>query len=233
VRTRLVVASGIALLLIAVVAVLTLRGAGNTERTASPGTTLSPGAGPGGATARSDDSNSDPGAGSGAAGGSGGGAGGAGGAGGGSGGIRSLHLPDKVGGLTRIPTGADDLFQGEAGLLDLITRSQQIEGWGLGVYGQTADDRRLVFMVFRARSASVAGVLAEGVAGGVGSSLGGTPSPKRTITRDGVRYDCWNQASGSVCSFQSGTTVGVSFDREGDLDQLSRLTDEARRGVRD
>jgi hypothetical protein len=51
------------------------------------------------------------------------------------------------------------------------------------------------------------------------------------VARNGVRYQCWDQAAGSVCSFQSGPTVGVGFAPGNDLDQLSRLTDEARRGV--
>jgi hypothetical protein len=215
VRTPLIVAGGIALLLIAVVAALTLRGTGNTERTASPGATAtsSPDAGSGGGVTGSDNSNSDP--------------------GGGSGGAGTLQLPDQVGGLTRIPTGVDDLFKGEARVLDMITRTQEIKGWGFGVYGRSPDDARLVFIVFRATSPSMAGLIGQGMAGGVGNSLGGGVSSRRTITRNGVDYDCWNQAAGSVCAFQRGATVGVSFDREDDLDQLSQLTDEARRGVHD
>ena len=213
VRTPLIVAGGIVLLVIAVVAVLTLRGVGNAERTASSGATAtsSTGAGSGGPITGSDDSNSDP--------------------GGGSGGTWTLRFPDRVGGLTRIPTGVDDLSRGEAKVLDRMTRTQEIEAWGFGVYGRSADDPRLVFIVFRAKSPSMAGLIGQGMAGGVGRSLGGGVSSRRTITRNGVGYDCWNQAAGSVCEFQRGATVGVSFDRQNDLDQLSQLTDEARRGV--
>ena len=223
VRTPLIVAGGIALLLIAVVAVLTLRGAGETPRTASAGTaaTLSPGAG--GASADSNNSASNPGG--------SGGSGGSAGAGGGSESTGSLRLPDKVGGMARIPTDAPGLLQGQAGILDMVTRSGQLDGWGLGVYGPSADDPEFVFMVVRAREASSAGLIAGGMAGGVRSSLGGATSSKQTITRGGVRYECWNASAGSVCSFQSGAVVGVSFTRDGDLGRLGQLTDEARRGV--
>jgi hypothetical protein len=227
VRIPLIMAGAIAVLLIAVVAALTLRGGADSQRTASPGTTTTLAHGAGGSASiatDSDDSDSNPGGGS-------GGAGGVGGAGGGSDNAGSLRLPDRVGGMARIPTDGAEVFGGQAGVLDVMARSPEFDGWGFGVYGNSADDPQFVFMVFRVKDPSLAGALAEGMAGGIRSSIGGTASPKRTITRNGMRYECWNQSAGSVCSFQSGRTIGVAFSLDRDLDQLSQLTDETRRCV--
>ena len=213
-RGPLVVGAGIALLLAAaVVAVLGLPGSGG-QQTASPGTVapLDPGAGGGGGTL--------------------GGVPGGGSAASGALGAGSLRLPDQVGGLARIPLDDPSLTQGQQGLLDLITPSGAVDGWALGAYGPDRDDPSFVFMVVRTRHAETAGMVAGGLLDGVRESLGGALSEPSAFTRDGVRYDCYHGAIGSLCFFQDGATVGLGFDRGTDLDRLSQLTNEARRGVR-
>lgn len=218
-RVPLVVGAGIALLLaVAVVAVLGLRGSGG-QQAASPGTVapLDPTAGGGG------------GAGGGAP---GGGAPGGGGAASGALGAGSLRLPDQVGGLARIPLDDPSLAQGQQGLLDLLTRSGAVDGWALGAYGPDRDDPSFMFMVVRTRQAETTGMAAGGLLDGVRNSLGGALSGPSAFSRDGVRYDCYHGAIGSLCFFQDGATVGFGFSFATDLDRLSQLTNEARRGVR-
>jgi hypothetical protein len=209
-RTPLVVGAGIALLVVvAVVAVLGLRGSGG-QQAASPATVApsAPGAGGGGGT------------------------GGGGGAASGALGAGSLRLPDQVGGLARIPLDDPSLAQGQQGLLDLITGSGTVDGWALGAYGPDRDDPSFLFMVVRTRQAETAGMVAGSLVDSVRDSLGGDLSEPRAFTRDGVRYDCYDGAIGSLCFFQDGATVGLGFGRGTDLDHLSQLTNEARRGVR-
>lgn len=206
------VGAGIALLLVvAVVAVLGLRGAGS-QPTASPGTVAPfvPGAG-GGGTA--------------------GGGGASGGGGSGALGAGSLRLPDEVGGMARIPLDESSLLDGQQGLLDMITRSGALDGWGLGAYGPGGEDARFVLMVVKARQASTADLIAGGMVDGVRNSLGDASSSPKAFTRNGVRYDCWQGSIGSLCSFQDGPTVGIGFGRDTDLERLSQFTDDARRGV--
>jgi hypothetical protein len=211
-RTPLVVGAGIALLLVvAAVAVLGPRGSGG-QPTASPGTSaLAPGAGGGGA---------------------GSGGGGEGGGGNGATGAGSLRLPDRVGGMARIPLDESSLLQGQQGLLDMITRSGGLDGWGLGAYGPGRDDPRFVLLVVRTSQAGAADLIAGGMVDAVRQGLGGADSSPRAFTRSGVRYDCWNGSLGGLCSFQDGPTVGLGFARDADLGRLSQLTDDGRRGVR-
>jgi hypothetical protein len=212
-RTPLLVGAGVAVLLVvAVAAILGLRGPGG-QPAASPGTTapFSPGAGtPGGS-------------------GSGGGV-----PGGGSGALDagSLRLPGQVGGLARIPLGDPSLLDGQRGLLDLLAGSGALDGWGLGAYGPSSDDPRFVLLVVKARDASSAGGIAGAMVDAIRGGLGGDFSEPKAFTRNGVRYDCSSGSLGSLCSFQDGATIGLGFGRDADLGRLSQLTDEARRGVR-
>jgi hypothetical protein len=213
------VGAGLAVLLLVVVAaVLGLRGSGG-QPTASPGTAapLAPGggAGPssGGAPGGGPGSGVNPGGGSGSLGG-------------------SLRLPDRVAGLPRIPLDQERLLGGQQGLLDLIAGSGALDGWGVGAYGPDQRNPRFVLLVVKARDASSASGIAGTVLDAIRTSLGGDLSEPRSITRNGVDYRCSGATLGSLCWFQDGTTVGLGFSRNGDLDQLSRLTDEGRRGVR-
>jgi hypothetical protein len=209
-RTPPVVGGIAVLLVVAVVAALSLRDSGG-QRTASPASTapFAPGAGgaaPGGGT---------PG----------------GGTPGGGGAASSLRLPDQVGGLPRIPLGDASLLGGQQGLLDLLGGSGALDGYGLGAYGPDASDPRFVLLVVRTREASSAGPIAGTMVDALRNTLGDLSEPQ-AFTRNGVRYECADGSLGGLCSFQNGATVGVGFSRDSDLDQLSRLTDEARRGAR-
>jgi hypothetical protein len=218
-RAPLVLGAGIALLLaVAVVTVLGLRGGFGGQQTASPGTVTPSAPGGGGGTGGAGPGGGTPG---------GGGSGGSGALGAGP-----LHLPDQVGGLPSIPLDDPSLTQGQQGLLDLITRTGALDGWAVGAYGLERDDPRLVFIVVKTKEADTASLIAGGLLDGVRGNLGGDLSDPRTFTRNGVRYDCFNGSLGSLCSFQDGATVGLGFGRDSDLDRLSQLTDEARRGVR-
>jgi len=152
--------------------------------------------------------------------------------GGGSGGVAgSLRLPDQVGGLPRIPLGDPTPLGGQQGLLDLMAGSGALDGYGLGAYGPDPNDPRFVLLVVRAKEASSAGPIAGTMVDAIRNSLGDLSEPQ-AFTRNGVRYECANASLGSLCSFQDGATVGLGFSRDTDLQRLSRLTDEARRGVR-
>jgi hypothetical protein len=218
-RAPLLVGAGVAVVLvIAVAAVLGLRDSGGPP-TASPGTTAPfvPGTGrvPGGGAAP------------------GGGNGGVSPGGGGSGALGGLlRLPDEVGGLPRIPLDDRGLLGGQQGLLDLLSGSGALDGWGVGAYGPDQSDPRFVVLVVRARDASSAGGIAATMVDAIRSSLGGDLSKPHVFTRNGVLYDCSGASLGSLCSFQDGATVGLGFSRNADLGRLSQLTDEARRGVR-
>jgi hypothetical protein len=210
-----VVGAGIVLLLVvAVVAVLGVRASGG-QSTASPAPTVPSVPGPGGA-------------------GGGGGSLGGGSPGGRTGALvgGSLRLPDQVGGQPRIRLDDPSLLGAQQGLLDMITGSGALDGWGLAAYGPGRDDPRFVLMVVKARQASTAGLIAGGMIDAVRNGLGGELSGPKAFTRGGVRYECYNGSLGSLCSFQDGPVVGLGFGRDTDLDRLSRLTDEARRGIR-
>src|SRR6266508_2092947 len=150
---------------------------------------------------------------------------------GGGGAVGSLRLPDQVGGLPRIPLGDASLLGGQQGLLDLLGGSGALDGYGLGAYGPDASDPRFVLLVVRTREASSAGPIAGTMVDALRDTLGDLSEPQ-AFTRNGVRYECADGSLGGLCSFQNGATVGVGFSRDSDLDQLSRLTDEARRGAR-
>jgi hypothetical protein len=152
--------------------------------------------------------------------------------GGGALGAGSLRLPDQVDGLPRIPLGDTSPLEGQQGLLDRITGTGALDGWGIAAYGADPDDPRFVLLVVKARDASSTGAIADAMVDAIRTGLGGDLSEPRTITRNGVDYRCSGASLGSLCSYQDGATVGLGFSRDGGLDRLSQLTDEARRGVR-
>jgi hypothetical protein len=170
-------------------------------------------------------------------GGSGGGtSGGTGGAAPGGGGSRlsggSVRLPDQVDGLDRLELNDPGILDGRQGMLDMITRTGAIDGWGVGAYGRDADEPAFVLLVVKAKEASTAGMLAGAMTDSIRNSLGGDLSAPTPFTRDGVRYDCSQGEVGNLCSFQDGALIGIGFGRGGGLARLSRLTADARHGVR-
>jgi hypothetical protein len=204
------------LVVIAVGAVALVRGVEAVRTVASPSTAAPfvPGSGSGG--------------GGGAAAGGGGGT-----AGGGSSlGSGSVRLPERVDGLDRLELNEPGVLQGQEGMLDMVTRTGTIDGWGLGAYGRDADDPAFVLLVVKAREASTAGMISGAMSDSVRNRLGGDLSEPTPFTHGGVRYDCSKGQVGNLCSFQDGAMIGIGFGRGGDLGQLSRLTDDARRGVR-
>jgi hypothetical protein len=162
----------------------------------------------------------------------GGGGGTGNGAGGGSLGSGSVRLPDRVDGLDRLELNEPGVLEGQEGLLDMVTRTGAIDGWGLGAYGDDPQSPEFVLVVVKAKEANTAGMLGDAMTDAIRNSLGGDLSEPRRFRHGGVRYDCSGGQIGDLCSFQDGALIGIGFGRGGDLSQLSRLTDHARRGVR-
>lgn len=160
------------------------------------------------------------------------GGGGSGGSGGGSLESGSVRLPDRVDGLDRIELNQPGVLQGQEGLLDMVTRTGAIDGWGLGAYGGDPQSPEFVLLVVKAKEADTAGMLGSAMADSIRDTLGGDLSDSRQFSHGGVRYDCSGGQIGNLCSFQDGALIGIGFGRGGDLSQLSQLTDHARRGVR-
>jgi hypothetical protein len=167
-------------------------------------------------------------------GGSGGGGtpGGSGGGGGSSLSGGSVRLPDQVDGLDRLELNEPGILDGQQGMLDMVTRTGAIDGWGVGAYGRDASEPAFVLLVVKAKEASTAGMLAGAMTDSIRNSLGGDLSEPTPFTRDGVRYDCSTGQVGNLCSFQDGALIGIGFGRGGGLERLSRLTADARHGVR-
>jgi hypothetical protein len=212
--------AGALLVLVAIGAVVVVRGVQAVRTVASSATTAPapsvPGTGNGGS-----------------GGGNGGGAsGGSGGGGGSSLSGGSVRLPDQVDGLDRLELNEPGFLDGQQGMLDMVTRTGAIDGWGVGAYGHDASEPRFVLLVVKAKEASTAGMLAGAMTDSIRNSLGGDLSEPTPFTRDGVRYDCSKGQVGNLCSFQDGALIGIGFGRGGGLAQLSRLTADARHGVR-
>jgi hypothetical protein len=208
------------LVIVAIGAVVVVRGVQTVRTVASSATTTAP-------------APFVPGTGNGGGSGNGGGAapgGSGGGASGGSGG--SVRLPGQVDGLGRLELNEPGILDGQQGMLDMITRTGAIDGWGVGAYGHDASAPRFVLLVVKAKEASTAGMLAGAMTDSIRNSLGGDLSEPTPFTRDGVRYDCSKGQVGNLCSFQDGALIGIGFGRGGGLAQLSRLTADARHGVR-
>jgi hypothetical protein len=212
---------GALLVIAAVGAVVLVRGVQAARTVASPATApapFAPGTGSGG------------GANPGGSGGSGSGGGGGGGSGAlGSG---SVRLPDRVDGLDRLELNEQGVLEGQEGMLDMVTRTGAIDGWGLGAYGDDPQSPEFVLLVVKAKEAGTAGMLGDAMANSIRNSLGGDLSDPRQFSHGGVRYDCSEGQVGNLCSFQDGALIGIGFGRGGDLSHLSRLTDHARHGVR-
>ncbi|HEX8862991.1 MAG TPA: hypothetical protein VGC06_28630, partial [Actinomycetes bacterium] len=164
--------------------------------------------------------------------GGGGAPGGSGGAGGSSLSGGSVRLPDRVDGLDRLELNEPGFLDGQQGMLDMVTRTGAIDGWGVGAYGHDASEPRFVLLVVKAKETGTAGMLAGAMTDSIRNSLGGDLSDPTPFTRDGVRYDCSRGQVGNLCSFQDGALIGIGFGRGGGLAQLSRLTADARHGVR-
>jgi hypothetical protein len=144
----------------------------------------------------------------------------------------SVRLPDQVDGLGRLELNDPGFLDGRQGMLDMVTRTGAIDGWGVGAYGHDASEPAFVLLVVKAKEASAAGMLAGAMTDSIRNSLGGDLSEPTPFARDGVRYDCSKGQVGNLCSFQDGALIGIGFGRGGGLERLSRLTADARHGVR-
>lgn len=212
--------AGALLVLVAIGAVVVVRGVQAVRTVASSATTVP--------------APSVPGTGNGGSGGGNGGGGAPGGSGGGGSSLSggSVRLPDQVDGLDRLELNEPGFLDGQQGMLDMVTRTGAIDGWGVGAYGHDAGEPRFVLLVVKAKEASTAGMLAGAMTDSIRNNLGGDLSEPTPFTRDGVRYDCSKGQVGNLCSFQDGALIGIGFGRGGGLAQLSRLTADARHGVR-
>ena len=225
-RVPVVAAIVVVLLVVAAVGGVALaRGLQGARSVASPATTtpFTPGQGSGGGA---NPGGANPG------GGNQGGGGNGGGGGSGSLGSGSVRLPDRVDGLARLELNQPGLLQGQEGLLDMVTRTGAIDGWGLGAYGDDPQSPAFVLLVVKAKEAGTAGMLGNAMSDSIRNTLGGDLSDPRRFSHGGVRYDCSGGQVGNLCSFQDGALIGIGFGRGGSLSQLSQLTDHARRGVR-
>jgi hypothetical protein len=210
------------LVLVAIGAVVVVRGVQAVRTVASSATTapapFAPGTGNGGAGN--------------GGGGTPGGSGGAPGGGGSSPSGGSVRLPDQVDGLDRLELNEPGFLDGQQDMLDMVTRTGAIDGWGVGAYGRDASEPAFVLLVVKAKEAGAAGMLGGAMTDSIRNSLGGDLSEPTRFTRDGVRYECSKGKVGNLCSFQDGALIGIGFGRGGGLERLSRLTADARRGVR-
>jgi hypothetical protein len=150
-------------------------------------------------------------------------------------GTGELVLPRVVGGMGQVqPAGPPAMVEAleELRLMVAFGAFPLLEAAGEAAYGPSADQAWLGVMVVKSREAEYDEFAFDGPRlMRIRRALGASGGPARVLTHGRVVYRCWAGAKGGVCAFQDGTMGGVGFAADRDLARLSRLTDEARRGV--